>query len=143
MNRASRGWGIRLVWAVAVVGVATAALPARADSDLPPFPFDLGGETEAEVLATFHEVFSGPVLVKVPVEQVMDKCSALQMQRYGTPFPAIEPGGQLLGCLIRGNRPVIVYPDDPARPELTHQILRHEIGHLLGWPDSHIRKWQW
>ena len=49
-------------------------------------------------------------------------------------------GTQLLGCLIRDwdySDAVIVYVADPERPWLANRILRHEIGHLLGWPGTH------
>lgn len=137
MNRASR-WGT-LALAVAFVGGATANL--YADMSLPPARFDIGGDTEAETLARFDEIFNA-VLIRVPVDEVLPTCSDIQMERTGQPYPA-EEGRRLLGCLIRDNwgaeNPVIIYPTDPGRPWLTNQILRHEIAHLLGWSNDHRR----
>jgi len=83
-------------------------------------------------------------LTRTPLAYVFAACDAINTVRYGTPYPATEiaPGHRLVGCLIHdvgGGRPAIVYGYDDARPELAGQILRHEIGHLLGWPADHGR----
>ena len=124
------------------LALALFATPALADSSLPPAKYDIGGETEIDTLAMFDKLFDDAVLIRVPPDQVMPECNALQMERYGTPYPAIE-GTQLLGCMIRNwdySDAVIVYVADPERPWLANRILRHEIGHLLGWPGTHTRR---
>ena len=123
------------------------ATPALADSGLPPSKYDLGlGMTTVEEIEFVELGYFGwrVPLYQVPVGQARAKCDYLSMTRWGTPYPASEiPGGSILyGCLIRNNDdsdPVIVISYDPQRPELAPRLLRHELGHLMGWPGNHPR----
>jgi hypothetical protein len=123
------------------------ATPALADTSLPPTKYDLGpGMTTVEEIEHVELGYFGWMvpLFEVPVGQARDKCDQLSLARWGTPYPASEiPGGStLMGCLIRDNddgNPVIVISYDPQRPELAPRLLRHELGHLMGWPGNHPR----
>jgi hypothetical protein len=119
---------------------------AMADYGLPPVRFDIGGQTEAQVIRRMHLVFGPdmPELIGLPEKEVMGQCDAIQLHRYGQHYPAAETagGGILVGCLIRDldhGRPVIVYSVDPKDPFYAAQILRHEVGHHLGWSHTHRR----
>lgn len=148
MNRAATllgmGWVAR--WA-AVAGTAVAlTFPALADMTLPPPQYDIGGVTEADTLMNYIDWFgpNGPPLIRVAYGGAKMECDRISYERYGQPYPASETadGSTLLGCLIRdlGNgNPVIVYSYDRTRTDLANQILRHEIGHLMGWPGDHRR----
>ena len=60
--------------------------PGAPDSSLPPAKYDIGSETEIDTLAMFDKLFDDAVLIRVPPDQVMPECNALQMERYGTPY---------------------------------------------------------
>ena len=124
------------------LALIVAAGPAFADSSLPPAEFDLGGQTVEEVMTAYEEYFGEPL----PVTAVAYGEALTVCERYlGRPYPAaqIGPGETLVGCLIRNvgdNGPkMVVYTDDPTRPEMAPRLLRHEIGHILGWPRDHAR----
>ena len=122
--------------------LAMLASPAIADMGCPPPEYDVGANwmTEAEILvaytdrvpanqhATFHNVH---------VEEAFEFCNWVHWQSYGRPYP--EETGKVLACYIPfgENGPTIVYSHDDWRPELATQLLRHEIGHQLGWPGDH------
>ncbi len=86
----------------------------------------------------------------MPVGEAHAVCDREHRERFGTPYPIAEfDDGTVFGCFIQwwgGGNPVIVYSYDV--PELTYdvrrhmwelyaELLRHEIGHHLGWP-GHI-----
>lgn len=144
MNRAS-GLGGALARAVAVcVGVAaTAPTLAWADSGLPPPEYNIGGATEGDTLRLINAAEDVWVeVIKVPIGEVFAVCDAKTRDHLGVPYPA-EQGKTLVGCLVPAgdyyDHQTLVYPDDPSRPWLTHQILLHEAGHLMGWPGDHRR----
>ena len=120
------------------LALALFASPAFADSDLPPAQFDIGGETVAETVELLKEMFGTdtPVLYAVVEEDVKFMCDFISLERYGTLYPAGGgPNETLVGCLIRNapdnSNPAIVYS--------SLKVLRHEIGHHLGWPGEHPR----
>lgn len=119
--------------------LALIASPAFADDSLPPAKYDLGGETEAEVLLNYWQAFGElPPIERVPINETRAACDRLSMKVNYEPYPAalIEPGRRLIGCEIDGS---IVYSFDPYNPEHATRMLRHELGHLLGWPGDHRR----
>jgi hypothetical protein len=143
MNTTSRR-GAWLAGAIAA-GVAIAQpLPALADYSLPPPQYDIGGETEEEVIAIAHALDINMPMIRVPFGEAATECDRVWRQRFGYPFPmavAVAPGHSLLACLIRdpGNgNPIIVYSYDWHKADAA-QLLRHEIGHWLGWNDDHRR----
>lgn len=120
------------------LALALFASPAFADASLPPPQYDIGGEAEWETVALLKEMFGAdtPVLYGVAVEDVKFFCDFISIERYGTFYPAVTgPGETLVGCLIRDepdySNPAIVYSSG--------KVLRHEVGHLLGWPGEHPR----
>jgi hypothetical protein len=122
------------------LALAIALGSAIADTSLPPPPFDVGGETEDEVVET--AVRLDVWLRRVPFSEALAVCNRIMLARYNLPYPASETadGSTLLGCLIRDSdlgRPVIVYSYDWTIPPA--HLLRHELGHLLGWPGTHER----
>ena len=124
------------------LALIVAAGPAFADSSLPPSEFDVGGATVEEVMTAYEDYFGErPPVTAVAYGEALTVC-----ERYlGRPYPAaqIGPGETLVGCLIRNEwdngAKMIVYTDDPTDPERAPRLLRHEIGHLLGWPSNHAR----
>ena len=131
--------------ATALVGVAVAisfpALAGPIDNGLPPPQYDIGGATEADVIVNMIDRLgdTAPPLIRVRPHEVLAECDRIQMQRYSMHYVY---GGNLLGCLIRDydlSRPVIVYTYDPADPTFAALLLRHEIGHHLGWDGDHPR----
>jgi len=120
-------------------------VPAAADSDLPPPQYDIGGVTEADALVAYSDRFgndSAP-LISVPYGTAKAECDRIHSERYATPYPeGNDFWNVLVGCLIRDadmGRPIIVYSYDPTRPDLAVRLIRHEAGHLLGWPAEHPR----
>jgi len=141
MNRA--GWGgLARVVAVMAGAAAITTLPALADSGLPPPEYDIGGTTEGDTLRLIDQAEDVWVkVVKVPIKQVPDVCDAATLDHLGMPYPAADKA-KLIGCLVPTGKytyQTLVYPDDPRRPWLAHQILRHEAGHLMDWPGDHPR----
>ena len=119
-------------------------VPAAANTDLPPAKYDIGGATEAQVLANYDAEFGTDVvpLIRAPYGRAKALCDSINMARYGVPYPAGDENNTLVGCMIRdedGSDAMIVYSVDPDRPSFAGQIIRHEIGHLLGWPGDHRR----
>lgn len=128
----------------AAMGVTVFVTPAHGDDSYPPAKYDIGGATETETLENFRTVFPEIPLYRVHIDEAYSLCDGIWFQRYAERYPASEVpfGSKMLGCLIRDSdksNPVIVYPYDPDRPWLSNQILRHEIGHLMGWPGTHER----
>ena len=145
MNRAARGLGIGMARAIVLGGAIALSFTALAgpiDDGLPPSRYDIGGVTEADTLANIHAIFDtdAPPLIRVRESEVLAECDRIQMQRYSMHYLY---DGILQGCLIRDydlSRPVIVYSYDPTDPTVAARILRHEIGHHLGWPGDHPRE---
>ena len=128
------------------LALALIASPANADMSYPPERYDIGGTTAAEVIQSYRNVFGmyvAPITI-VPLGQALEQCDRLWMERWGLPYPRAEiaPGQILFGCMVRNldwTNPVIVVSSDPGNPELVVRLMRHEIGHLLGWPGDHRR----
>jgi hypothetical protein len=127
-----------------VLGLAILASPASADSSLPPAEFDIGGQDEATVIVRAIDRF-GPDLqmISVPYGGALAECDKAQMALYGEPYPAasvVQPGHTLLGCYVRdwmGGHQTVVYSG--RNPRIATEILRHELGHALGWHPDHRR----
>jgi hypothetical protein len=119
--------------------------PAFSDSTLPPPEFDVGGATEAEVIVNAIDrfVLNPPAMIRVPYGGALAECDKAQMALYGEPYPAasvVQPGHTLLGCYVRdwmGGHQTIVYSG--RTQEDATRILKHEIGHALGWSTDHSR----
>jgi hypothetical protein len=126
--------------------LALLATPALADTSLPPAKYDIApGATTVEEIEQMELAYFGwkvPLKV-VPYGAAIYSCDVLSLTRFGTPYPRSElAGGVLMGCLIRNHDnsdPAIVISYDPSRPGLDAQLLRHELGHLNGWPGDHRR----
>lgn len=132
----------RLGTVVEAVSVAALLLvtPVLANSDLPPPQYDIGGDTEADALVAYSDRFgnNAPPIYGVMYGSAKAKCDTISLERFNRPYPASETmfGEMLLGCMIENkdrSKPEIVYTFDPAQPELAPRIIRHEVGHLLGW----------
>lgn len=145
MNRATLWVRGQVARATAIGAVVALSLPALADDGYPPAKYDIGGATEAEVLRNISDIFGpdAPPLISVPYRQAKAECDRINLMRYGHPYPEGNDGTLLVGCLIRDwdfDNPVIVYSHgDPTDPDLPQRLLRHEIGHLLGWSPDHRR----
>jgi hypothetical protein len=131
--------------AIAIGAAIALSLPALADDGYPPSKYDIGGNTEIEVIQNYREAF-GPdaaPLISVPYGSAKAECDRINLERWGVRYPEGNDGSFLVGCLIRYSdlsQPIIVYSDgDPNDPDLAVRLLRHEIGHLLGWPGTHER----
>lgn len=126
----------------AVLGVTvTTALADPIDDGFPPPQYDIGGVTEADTLINYIDRFgdNAPPLVRVKIGEALAECDRIQMERYRVHY-VYE--GRLLACLIRDfdlSRPIIVYSYAPADPTFAARLLRHETGHLIGWPGDHTR----
>lgn len=134
----------RLLLALAFALTAAPALAGMIDDGLPPARYDIGGATEAEALLNYSDAFGndGAPIAGVPFGMAQITCDQINRQRYHEAYAAAEAGTVLTGCLIRNNdmsNPVIIYSIVPDRPEFTARIIRHEAGHLLGWPADHPR----
>jgi len=130
-------------WMVAAVamGVAT-AYPSYADNTYPPPRYDIGGETEIEVLNNATAMGLDAPLVRVPFGEAKAACDRINLERYGEPYPSsvTADGSTLLGCTIINvdrSDPVIVYTYDWNDSAV--RLLRHEYAHLLGWSADHRR----
>ncbi len=97
--------------------------------------------TEAEILVNYIDrvpAIQHATFHNVPVDQAFEFCNWIHWKSYGGPYP--EEFGKILGCFIpygESGSPTIIYSHDDWRPELATQLLRHEIGHQLGWPGHH------
>lgn len=135
-------WG-----AVAGLVFLAGTSPALADSGLPPAKYDLApNATTVEEVEQMEISYFGELVLtwQVPIGEAGAKCNELFLQRYSQPYPASETadGSTLYGCLMRDidmGHPQIVISVDPFRPGLAAQLLRHELGHLAGWPNDHPR----
>jgi hypothetical protein len=133
--------GVRLALAVASGGAI--AFPAYADMSLPPAQYDIGGETEDEVIEIAYAMDLRFPMIRVPYGGAKAECDRISYQRYGTPYPAsVTPNGEtLLGCMIQNvgliKDPILVYTH--SYRGTTAQLLRHEIAHWLGWAPDHGR----
>jgi hypothetical protein len=128
------------------IALAMFATPAIADMGYPPEKYDVGGITAAEALQNYRDVFgsdAAPITI-VPIGQALAVCDGIWMERWGMEYPRAEiAGGQvLMGCMVRNadwSNPRIVVSNDMLDPELAVRLIRHEVGHLLGWPGTHPR----
>lgn len=132
--------------AALLAGSLAIATPAFADDGYPPAKYDIGGQTEEETRLNYYEAFGSDAapLIAVPYGQAKAECDKISLERWGIPYTAGNDGELLVGCLLRNEdltNPVIVYSRDSifGDAEMANRILRHEIGHLLGWPGDHPR----
>ena len=92
------GWGRgpgRSQWGCAPLS------PALANDGFPPAKYDIGGDTEAQVIQNLNDMFGSdePPLIGVPYGQALARVRPHQMERYGTLYPAANDGG------VRGGMP--------------------------------------
>jgi hypothetical protein len=112
------------------------ASPALADITLPPARYDIGGDTMEEALANFYVVFGDSVEVQAMTwVNVNAACDKLSQERWHINWPPVPVGESLMGCSIAEEPFKLVYPTDYS----TVQVFRHEVGHILGWPNTHPR----
>lgn len=134
----NRKW---LAMATALMMISPAYAGPYFDEGLPPPQYDIGGATEADTLVNYIDRFGldAPELVRVRTGEAETECDRIHFQRYSVHYVY---NGILYGCLIRDrdlSRPVIVYSYDQSDPTFAARILRHEVGHQLGWPADHSR----
>lgn len=75
---------------------------------------------------------------RVAYGQAFAMCDKIYMRRFGLHYP----NPPRYGCTIKdrdGNNPEVVYSYDPTGkdPKMADNSLRHEIGHVNGWPKNH------
>lgn len=75
---------------------------------------------------------------KVAYGQAAAMCDSILMRRFGRH----DSSPARYGCTIKnrdGSKPEIVYSYDPTGkdPKMADNTLRHEYGHVNGWPANH------
>ena len=109
--------------------------------------YDIGGDTVPEVIKNYSEVYGAlmqPPIHQVPYGQAKAECDKISLDRYGTPYPEGNDGTLIggmpdpqLGFQQSDHR----HPASMTRKtrDLAVRLLRHEIGHQLGWAPEHPR----
>lgn len=102
--------------------IAMVATPALAN--MPPKEYD----HKPSVYVNKHRVAYG---------QAAAKCNEIHMKLYGTRYPTKPRYG--CNMVSSDGRVDVVYSYDPTGKDkrMANNTLRHEYGHINGWPEDH------